>query len=53
VHARNLHKRQASGDTAVGVEWTFSFEAFRAYSGSFDEEAIEDIRRSRDVSLVC
>lgn len=52
VHARNLRKRQASGQTAAGVERTFSFDGFRAYSRSFDEETIEDIKRSQDVSLV-
>ena len=50
VHARNLRKRQSSGETEVGVERTFSFDGFRAYSGSFDEETIEDIKRSQDVS---
>lgn len=51
VHARNLRNRQASVDIPVGVERTFSFEGFRAYSGSFDEEAIEDIERSQGMSL--
>lgn len=51
VHARNLRKRQSPGETAAGVERTFSFDGFRGYSGSFDEETVEDIKRSKDVSL--
>ncbi|KAG6361566.1 hypothetical protein INS49_009793 [Diaporthe citri] len=52
VHARNLRKRQSSGETAAGVERTFSFDGFRGYSGSFDEETLEDIKWSKEVALV-
>ncbi|KAL2273834.1 hypothetical protein FJTKL_04022 [Diaporthe vaccinii] len=48
VHARNLRKRQSSGESAAGVERTFSFDGFRGYSGSFDKVTLEDIKRSKD-----
>lgn len=45
VHARSL----ASRDLA-GVEKTFNFSDFSAYSGSFDDATIEEIKANPDVS---
>ncbi|KAK7737248.1 hypothetical protein SLS63_003039 [Diaporthe eres] len=34
------------------MDRTFSFDGFRGYSGSLDDEALEDIKKSKDVALV-
>lgn len=45
VQARSLNKRKFSG-----VDKHFDIEDFHAYSGKFDEETIEKIRNSPEVS---
>lgn len=45
VHARSLKRRDTSG-----VEKEFHIGSFDAYVGEFDEETIEEIKNSPDVS---
>ncbi|KFA46894.1 hypothetical protein S40293_03613 [Stachybotrys chartarum IBT 40293] len=49
VHARNIARR--AGDS-TGVDQTFSFPGYQAYSGSFDEETLDSIRANPNVSYV-
>lgn len=44
VHARSLSRRDTTG-----VEKTFNFSDFSAYSGAFDEATIEQIKANPDV----
>lgn len=48
VHARNIARR--AGDS-TGVDQTFSFPGYQAYSGSFDEETLDSIRANPNVRL--
>ncbi|KKK25089.1 hypothetical protein P175DRAFT_0495699 [Aspergillus ochraceoroseus IBT 24754] len=53
VHKRNLERRdQADHDVYSGVEKNFGIGNFAAYSGSFDDATIEEIRKSEDVAYV-
>lgn len=45
IHARSLNKRDFPG-----VDKHFDIEDFHAYSGKFDEETIEKIKNSPEVS---
>ena len=45
VHKRSLNRRDTSG-----VEKEFHIDSFNAYVGEFDDETIEEIRSSPDVS---
>jgi oryzin len=47
VHTRSLSRRQTSG-----VEKTFGFGGFKAYTGEFDESTIAAIRENEDVLVV-
>lgn len=50
VHKRNLERRGlGERDQFSGIEKNFKINKFAAYSGSFDETTIEEIRKSQDV----
>ncbi|KAL4742525.1 alkaline protease 1 [Aspergillus similis] len=53
VHKRNLERRGlAERDQYSGVEKNYKINKFAAYSGSFDDATIEEIRNSADVAHV-
>ncbi|KAK6496053.1 Basic amino-acid permease [Arthrobotrys musiformis] len=56
IHARNLRKRQLNGlpieRHTSGVEKTFGVNSFKAYSGSFDEETLQEIEDNDDVAYI-
>jgi oryzin len=45
VHARSLAKRQTAG-----VEKTYNINSWNAYAGEFDDDTLEEIKASADVS---
>lgn len=53
VHKRNLERRGlAERDQYSGIEKNYKINKFAAYSGSFDDATIEEIRNSADVSAL-
>ncbi|KAL4776471.1 subtilisin-like protein [Aspergillus nidulans var. acristatus] len=53
VHKRNLERRGlAERDQYSGIEKNYKINKFAAYSGSFDDATIEEIRNSADVAHV-
>ncbi|KAL4821857.1 alkaline protease 1 [Aspergillus spinulosporus] len=53
VHKRNLERRGlAERDKYSGIEKNYKINKFAAYSGSFDDATIEEIRNSEDVAHV-
>ncbi|KAL2823881.1 peptidase S8/S53 domain-containing protein [Aspergillus cavernicola] len=53
VHKRNLERRDLSHrDLFAGIERNFKIHKFAAYSGSFDDATIEEIRNNADVAYV-
>ncbi|KAF3107449.1 Basic amino-acid permease [Orbilia oligospora] len=56
IHARNLQKRQLNGLPVErhisGVEKTFDINRFKAYSGSFDDDTLREIKENDDVAYV-
>jgi oryzin len=50
IHKRNLQRRDSSEeDLPIGIERNFKINKFAAYSGSFDEDTIAQIRQSDEV----
>ncbi|KAL5049017.1 hypothetical protein BDW71DRAFT_195843 [Aspergillus fruticulosus] len=53
VHKRNLERRGlAERDQYSGIDKNYKINKFAAYSGSFDDATIEEIRNSADVAYV-
>ncbi|GES61654.1 alkaline serine protease Alp1 [Aspergillus terreus] len=53
IHKRNLQRRDSSEeDLPIGIERNFKINKFAAYSGSFDEDTIAQIRQSDEVAAV-
>ncbi|KAL4932192.1 subtilisin-like protein [Aspergillus undulatus] len=53
VHKRNLERRGlAERDQYSGIEKNYKINKFAAYSGSFDDATIEEIRNNADVANV-
>ncbi|KAI9932964.1 Basic amino-acid permease [Aspergillus wentii] len=53
IHNRNLARRDSTaGNPPVGIERNYQIHKFSAYSGSFDEATIEEIRQSEDVAEI-
>ncbi|KAL4752988.1 alkaline protease 1 [Aspergillus terricola var. indicus] len=53
VHKRNLERRGlAERDQYSGIEKNYKINKFAAYSGSFDDATIEEIRNNADVAHV-
>jgi hypothetical protein len=46
LHTRNMQKR---GGVTIGIESTFDFPGFAGYSGSFDEETLEELKSNPNV----
>ena len=46
----DVHKRSLSRRSTSGIEKEFHIHNFNAYVGEFDEETIEEIKNSADVS---
>ena len=47
IHASRLAKRGFNGTT--GLRYTYDFEGFKGYSGSFDDDTINEIATSSQV----
>ncbi|KAL4881973.1 peptidase S8/S53 domain-containing protein [Aspergillus karnatakaensis] len=52
VHKRNLERRDLNERDFSGIEKEFKINKWAAYSGSFDDETIEEIRNNADVAFV-
>ncbi|RGP81465.1 hypothetical protein FLONG3_403 [Fusarium longipes] len=49
LHTRNMQKR---GEVAIGIETTFKFPGFAGYSGSFDEETLEELKANPNITAI-
>jgi oryzin len=49
IHARNLGRR-SDDDASTGMEREFQIGDFKAYSGSFDDVTIEELKAMPEVS---
>ncbi|KAL4945408.1 hypothetical protein BDV06DRAFT_209514 [Aspergillus oleicola] len=52
VHKRNLERRGLAERDYAGIEKNYKINKFAAYSGSFDDATIEEIRNNVDVANV-
>ncbi|RAR00302.1 subtilisin-like protein [Stemphylium lycopersici] len=52
IHARNLARRGDAGPSGSPVEREYGFGDFKAYSGSFDEATIEELKALPEVLTI-